>query len=91
MHPNTTLTDVISMKILNLEVIDISRAAFEFFTVDVGNGYGIAVLVDKLRTDLEVGSINETLALDIERMIVGGYYLFTVYCKMNKLVYLAAQ
>ena len=63
MNPNTTLTYIVSMIILDLEVIDISRAAFEFFTVDVGNGYGIAVLVDKLLTDVEVGSINEVFIL----------------------------
>ena len=88
MHPNRTLTNKISMIILNLEVVYCFRI-FAFFNDAIRNNQIIAVNAYKGITNKKISCVDKASVLDVERVVNDCNDFFAVYGEMYKLVYLA--
>ncbi len=88
MHPNSTITNKISMIIFNLKIVNSSRLV-KFFNPMFLNKQIFAIYADKFITNEKISCIDKASALYIKRVIFGCDNLFTVNCQMYNLVYLS--
>ena len=89
MHPNTTLTNKISVILINLKIINGYNFVIKLFTADLLNTESISVIINKLCTYPKLFGIYKAFIFYVKRVIVCSYNCFTVYCKVNQSVYLS--
>ena len=89
MHPNTTLTNKISVILINLKIINGYNFVIKLFTADLLNTESISVIINKLCTYPKLFGIYKAFIFYVKRMVVCSYDFFTVYCKVNQSVYLS--
>lgn len=89
MHLNTTLTNKISVIIINLKIINLYSFIIKLFTADLLNTESISVIINKLCTYPKLFGIYKAFIFYVKRVIVCSYNCFTVYCKVNQSVYLS--
>ena len=87
MNPNLAIANKVCMVILNLEVIN-SYRILALLNIMCFNDKIFTVNTYEFITYEKAFCLDKSSALYIEWVIVGSYYLLTVYCKVNKLVYL---
>ena len=87
MNPNLAIGNKVCMVILNLEVIN-SYRILALLNIMCFNDKIFTVNTYEFITYEKAFCLDKSSALYIEWVIVGSYYLLTVYCKVNKLVYL---
>ena len=85
MHPNSTITNKISMIIFNLKIVNSSRLV-KFFNPMFLNKQIFAIYADKFITNEKISCIDKASALYIKRVIISCYNFFAVYREMNELV-----
>jgi len=85
MHPNSTITNMVCMKILHLEIININKI-FCFFNVIIFNQQILANCTYKLITNKKISCLNKASALYIKWMINCCDYLLTTDDEMNQSV-----
>ena len=87
MNPNLAIANKVCMVILNFEVIN-SYRLLALLNIMCFNDKIFTVNTYEFITYEKTFCLDKSSALYIEWVIVSSYYLLTVYCKMNKLVYL---
>ena len=84
MHKNRILADIISMEVLNLEIINLNRS-LKYFMLYLFNNDILTVAEYKYISCFEINSTCPSTLWRIERMGRCGDYLITVYMDMYKL------
>ncbi len=77
MHQHPILTNIVSMAVLNLKVVNKYRLS-QFLNLNIGNLNLVTVSGNKCITDFKIACGNPTLIFNIERVVRSGVNSFAV-------------